>query len=181
MKKKILMILLVVVLSLSVIGADLAPVAGEFSPKKLTMVNKSGGPIAFKLVPTDGTDGYIYDELPSGSKEVPYEQTYSIIPGKYYFYVFYWKESRTYDAKAGEFTVSRTRKCQLPVDSVLYYDTPILDMTKNYKRTILPCDGPEPTNLGEPNIDKFWYPEYVEATDVPWYQILHDWMSYYLY
>jgi hypothetical protein len=182
MKKKLLLIMLAVVLSFSLMASDfVAPVAGEFSPKKLTMVNKAEGPIAFKLVPIDGTDGYIYDELPSGSKEVPYERTYSIIPGEYYFYVFYWKETRTYNAELGEFIVSRTRKCQLPVDSVLYYDTPILDMTKNYKRTILPCDGPEPASLGEPNIDKFWYPGYIETTDVPWYQLLHDWMSYYLY
>lgn len=181
MKKKILMILLAVVLSLSVIGADLAPVAGEFSPKKLTIVNKSGGPFAFKLVPLEGTAGYLYDEVPSGSKASPTEKNYSIIPGEYYFYAYYWEETRTYDQKAGEFLVSKDRVCLLNVDGVLYYDPPVIDMTKNYKRTIVPCNGPEPSNLGEPNMDKFWYTGYIEATEAPWYQIFHDWMSYYLY
>lgn len=182
MKKKIVMILLAVVLSLSLIGANLAPVSGDFMPKKLTMVNKSGGPIAYKLVPLDGTyEGYIYDEIPSGTKANPTIRVYSIIPGEYYFYVYYWKETRTYDSLSGDFLVKKTQKCLLDEEGVLYYDAPVIDMTKNYKRVVLPCDGPEPKNLGEPNMDKFWYPGYIEFTETPWYQHIYDWMDYYLY
>lgn len=174
MIKKILILMLVAVLSLSVI-------AGDFAPKKLTIVNKSGGPIAFKLVPLDGTEGYLYDEVPSGSKASPTTKVYSIIPNEYYFYTYFWKETRTYDSLAGGFLVKRAQKCLLDDEGVLYYNAPILDMTKNYKRTILPCDGAEPTNLGEPNMDKFWYPSYIEATNSNWYQSLYDWASYYIY
>ena len=174
MFRKILLIMFAVVLSLSLI-------AGDFAPKRLTLVNKSGGPVAFKLVPTSGTAGYLYDEIPSGSKEVPYEKVYSIIPGEYYFYTYYWKETFTYDSLSVGMLVKRTQICLLDKDGVLYYDAPIIDMTKNYKRTIVPCDGPEPANLGEPNMDKFWYPEYIESTETPRYQHVYDWMSYYIY
>ena len=175
MIKKILILMLVAVLSLSVI-------AGDFAPKKLTIVNKSGGPIAYKLVPTDGsTEGYLYDEVPSGSKASPTTKIYSIIPGEYYFYTYYWKETFTYNSTSIGMSVKKTQICLLDKEGVLYYDAPILDMTKNYKRTILPCNGPEPANLGEPNMDKFWYPNYIEATNSNWYQPLYDWASYYIY
>jgi len=174
MIKKILILMLVAVLSLSVI-------AGDFAPKKLTIVNKSGGPIAFKLVPTEGTAGYLYDEVPSGSKAKPTTKIYSVIPAEYYFYVYYWKETHTYDSQSVGLLVSRTQICLLDKEGVLYYDAPIIDMTKNYKRTVMPCDGPEPANLGEANMDKFWYPAYIEATNSDWYQSLYDWLSYYIY
>ena len=181
MIKKILILALVVMLSLSVVASSFAPVAGDFSPKKLTIVNKSGGPAAFKLVPTSGTEGYLYDESPSGSKASPTTKVYSIIPGEYYFYTYYWKETFTYDSRSVGMLVKRTQICLLDAEGVLYYDAPIIDMTKNYKRTILPCDGPEPANLGEPNMDKFWYPNYIEATNSNWYQPLYEWMEYYIY
>ncbi len=182
MFRKILIIMLVIMIALPMMANVPAPMAGSLATKTLTIVNKSGGPIAVKLVPaTSVNEGFLYVEVPSGTKEVPFTQAFSVVANEYYFFVYYWKEVHKYDSSSSTMKVSKTQQCLLGEDSDFYYDAPIIDLTKNYKRVILPCNGPEPTNYGEPNMDKFWYSGYIELIDKPWYQPVFDWVSYYVY
>jgi hypothetical protein len=124
MKKKTFLIL--VILALSLISADKLP----NGLKRLTVVNKSGRELEISLNGKTFNQFY-YLNVPEGSRDVPVERYYTVVPDTYSASVYYYE---LWDPVYGN-------QCGTKGDT--------LDLRRNVKITIFECDT-TPPNHGEP-------------------------------
>jgi len=150
--KKLIVIFIVVLLMVPLVAATPKP---EVKLHRLTIVNKSGGPVDVHLVPlTDATKQEYYlskDLIKSGDRDYPYVAVFTVQSNLYELYVYFW------DDDGNQICVNQ--------DPRLEYVAPELDMGHNQKITIIPCDQPEPKQLGEFGAWKYWYPGFIDVVD----------------
>ena len=152
--KKLLLLMIVLVFVLSA-------AAPKLRLSRFTVVNKSGGPIAMRLAPaTSESQMPYYLNVASGDKSFPETKVYTVQRNKYDLTVYFYEESVN-DLGA----IVSEQVCTLYYSDLEYF-APTLDLTRNNKVTVLPCDQrAEPVNLGSDGFWKYWYPGYVGYAD----------------
>lgn len=157
MKKIILILLIVVAMVLTM------AVAPKLRLSRFTVVNKSGGPIAVRLTPKTAESNMPYFlNIKSGDKSFPTTAVYTVQHNKYDVVVYFYKEVITGSV------VEVVPICTLWNYPDLGYYPPSVDLTRNNKMTVLPCNQyAEPVSLGEDGFWKYWYPGYVGFIDEP--------------
>jgi hypothetical protein len=148
--------------------------------RRFEVVNKSGDTLKWRLERADDLEGidWYYQEVPEGSRKFPVSRMYTVQRGYYYLTIQFYELE--YEDEYGKVLLQPNYKlvCELNYDQI--YVEPYIDLTRNQKVTVLPCESNEPQSLGEPGMAKFWYPAYIVDSDtsplpnfyVPWeYQI----------
>ena len=151
--KKLLLLMIVLVFVLSAAAPNLRL-------SRFTVINKSGGPIAMRLVPnTSESQATYFLNIPSGDKEFPKEAVFTVQQNKYKATTYFYKET------VNELGVLISEPiCTLWNYPNLEYKAPEVDLTRNLKLVVLPCNQQaEPKNFGEPGFWKYWYPKYIEV------------------
>lgn len=151
--KKVLLLMIVLVFVLSAA----APIP-RLRLSRFTVVNKSGGPIAMRLAPaTSESQATYFLNIRSGDKDFPYTSVFTVQKNKYDATVYFYKEEiNSLGAIVSE------PVCSLWNYPDLEFIPPEVDLTRNQKMVVLPCNQMnEPANFGEPGFWKYWYPEYV--------------------
>ncbi len=89
MKMKILILLIVVAMMLTM------AVAPKLRLSRFTVVNKSGGPIAVRLVPaTSQSQATYYLNIEAGDKSFPKTAVYTVQQNEYDVVVYFYKEGK---------------------------------------------------------------------------------------
>ena len=156
MKRKVLLLMIVLVLVLSA-------AAPKLRLSRFVVVNKSGGPIAMRLVPaTSESQMTYYLNIASGDKSFPEMAVYTVQKNKYDVDVYFYKEEIN---ELGALTSDLI--CTLDYTGLEYF-APTVDLTHNNKVVVLPCKQfNEPVSLGGEGHWKYWYPGYVGYADKP--------------
>jgi hypothetical protein len=103
---------------------------------RLTIVNKSGRKIELSLTGTN-YDQFYYLHIPEGSRQSPLEQVFTLVPDSYTSSLYYYELwDPVYGNQCG--TKGQT-----------------LDLTRNVKLTVLPCDLSPAKSDEAPAIVKF--------------------------
>ena len=123
-------LIIISLLSLLLIGAK-----GE-NLRRLTVINKSGTPIAIYLRTPGQLDRVYYLPVPKGDRQMPTEVTFTIVPDEYRMRVYYLEEAPSHTGY----------ECNDSVSSTLW-------MVRNIRITILECDRRIP-NIGDPGMYK---------------------------
>ena len=150
--KKVLLLMIVLVFVLSAAAPNLRL-------SRLTVINKSGGPIAMRLAPaTSESQATYFLNIPSGDKEFPQEAVFTVQQNKYKVTTYFYKET------VNDLGVLVSEQiCTLWDYPNLEYKAPTVDLTRNNRMAVLPCNQQaEPKSFGEPGFWKYWYPEYIK-------------------
>ena len=122
-------LLLISLMAILLMGAKGDPV------RRLTVINKSGVPLAISLIPPTRTRAY-YLQVPAGDRRLPTETNFTIIVDEYRMRVFYLEENLSHTGfPCRPFQPGR------------------LLMARNIQITVLECDRRPPTR-GEPGMYK---------------------------
>ena len=136
--KKLLLLMIVLVFVLSAASPKLRL-------SRFTVVNKSGGPIAVRLAPaTSQSVATYYLNIATGDKDFPETAVYTVQKNEYNVSVTFYKEEVN---DLGGINVKQV--CALWNSPDLEYYPPTVDLTRNNKVTVLPCNQQaEPVSLG---------------------------------
>ena len=153
MKMKILVLLIVVAMVLTM------AIAPKLRLSRLTVINKSGGPIAIRLAPnTSESQATYFLNIRSGDKEFPETAVFTVQQNKYKLTTYFYKETIV-----DGYVVSKPI-CTLWDYPNLEYKAPEVDLTRNVRLVVLPCNQQaEPKSFGESYFWKYWYPEYIKV------------------
>lgn len=151
--KKVLLLMIVLVFVLSA-------AAPKLRLSRFTVINKSGGPIAMRLAPaTSESQATYFLNIPSGDKEFPYTSVFTVQQNRYKVYTYFYKET------VNDLGVLVSEQiCTLWDYPNLEYKAPEVDLTRNSRMSVLPCNQrAEPKSFGESFFWKYWWPEYVKV------------------
>lgn len=156
----------------------LSAAAPKLRLSRFTVVNKSGGPIAVKLVPaTSESQSWYYLNIASGDKDFPETAVYTVQKNEYDVIVTFFKEEVN---SQGAIVVEQV--CALWDYPNLGYYAPTVDLTHNNRVVILPCNQQaEPASLGSDGFWKYWYPGYVNYSDRPEPNFKWNWVPEWKY
>ena len=156
--KRVLLLMIVLVFVLSA-------AAPKLRLSRFTVVNKSGGPIAVKLVPaTSESQMPYYLNIPSGDKDFPETAVYTVQKNMYDVTIYFYKEEIN---ELDVFVAEQICVALWDYPNLSYY-APTVDLTRNNKVVVLPCtQAAEPKSLGSDGFWKYWYPGYVGYVDEP--------------
>ncbi len=150
--KKVLLLMIVLVFVLSA-------AAPKLRLSRFTVINKSGGPIAMRLVPiTSASQSSPFLTIESGDKDFPFTKVFTVQHNQYKVTTYFYKESVN---ELG--AIVSEQICAIWNTPNLEYKAPTVDLTRNNRMAVLPCkQQAEPTSFGEPGFWKYWYPEYLK-------------------
>ena len=113
-----------------------------------------------RLAPaTSESQATYYLNIASGDKAFPETAVFTVQQNKYDLTTTFFKES--VNSKGAIVVEQVSALWDYPN---LEYEAPEVDLTRNNRLVVLPCDQrAEPKSFGEPGFWKYWYPEYIKV------------------
>ena len=118
-----------------------------------------------RLTPaTSASQMQYYLNVESGDKDFPFTKVYTTQMNKYALTTTFYKTETIYNEDGSSYLETK-QVCAILKYPNLEYKAPTIDLTRNLKLVILPCNQlAEPKSFGEPGFWKYWYPEYVKVS-----------------
>ena len=131
-----------------------------------------------RLAPaTSQSQATYYLNIASGDKDFPETAVFTVQSNEYDVFTTFFKEEVN---TQGAIVVSQV--CALWNFPDLEYYPPTVDLTRNNKMTVLPCNQQaEPVSLGAEGAWKYWFPGYVNYSDRPEPTFKWDWVPVWEY
>jgi hypothetical protein len=157
MKKTILLIVMMLVMILLTAGSKV-----EVGQKRLTVINKSGDEIRLRLARLDDAKGdeKYYLTVAEGTRAFPTEEKFTVDAGWYSIWIDFYEVVQDDETE----DITYELRCSLDYTRVKLAEQRI-DLNRNQKINVLPCDSSPPKKLGEQGAMKYWFPAYVIDVD----------------